>query len=69
MRPRQATLTWVAGVVGAAALVAVGVRGLPAATSPAPVARAAPSGVVPASDVATAPRARRPTTRSCSIRR
>src|SRR6516225_7285589 len=44
MRPRQATLTWVAGVVGAAALVAVGVRGLPAATSPAPVAREAAPG-------------------------
>jgi len=49
MRTRQLPLRWVAGVVGATALVLIGLRGLPAAAprvaEPAPVSDAKPAAV------------------------
>jgi lipase chaperone LimK len=49
MRPRQLPRRWVAGVVGAAALVLIGWRGLPAATpvtaDPSPASDATPPAV------------------------
>ena len=49
MRPRQLPMTWVAGVVGAAALVAIGLQGLPVAAPravDAPRASEAPAPAV-----------------------
>ena len=55
MRPRQLPMTWVAGVVGAAALVVIGLQGAPVAAprAPAPAhARAQPLPAVAVSSLA-----------------
>jgi lipase chaperone LimK len=53
MRPRQLPMTWVAGVVGAAALVVIGLQGAPVAAPRAPApARAEPMPAVAVSSLA-----------------